>query len=447
MTENAEEQEKRSHSVLLDAYKRQLETATTIAAEAEIELLKGYAAANRKAAAGKPISSEDFTVAEKAYDGKPSPYNDIKKQINDDINVDLRHNDYKLGRALDTLNKSFDKQTAIDKWKGENPEITASALDIKNLTDGFTRQNIFPPKNLSLPEDVDTEEQLIKTLLKNNPGIAISDLHISRAGGNLIGKYMKAMKESGVDTIYTEMGSESTLNTSKIMLKLGIKLSGGILNDYLMRENAIKYGARGSDNHDLARYKMFLAAKENGIELVNIDKVYSRLDEDKVTNIAPDSRYQISHHRTATTNFIWTENIRNDRAENNKQGKYAVWGGAAHFERIGLVAKALGIPVINFDDREFSAKPHIAKGDDSYSADFYLPRGVCHPDMKEVAKLYDEYHKLLQNSTNATREVLNSFSKINDFKQLRCIDTDEILMKQPTQVSGLPPHSQSKLNK
>ena len=130
--------------------------------------------------------------------------------------------------------------------------------------------------------------------------------------------------------------------------------------------------------------KLVLAAKENNIRIVNIDKQDPARDLEIKTSMP---------HRYASTNFTWAENIEEDR-EQHPEGKYIVWGGASHLMTNetgirGLVDEKLGIPVVAFDKRDKYSLPVIENGESKNGADFYLAGGSCYPDMQKLIKFAD----------------------------------------------------------
>ncbi len=322
--------------------------------------------------------------------------------------------------------------------------------DYKNPVNHWEQafRNIYvsgtPDKNLSLPEKSTTTDELLSTLLKNNPGIAVSDLHSKATGKKFLIENMERFKKSGVDTIYIEEGSNTFLPTQKLSieeLKQKINDITPEISEKHAKENAKIYGKeKGYDSYSY-KLKLLLTAKEHGIEIVNIDKDGDVRDHES--------------RRIESTNFTWTENIIKDRNTNKKSGKYIVFGGGHHFKEStttnGLVDEALELPLIDFDNRDIDTKTPILRSKNSSGADFYLPGGECHPDEKISAEIIDNYH--LKNIPEPIKNILPEsailfikYSALNDMESHManepCIDVSEATNKKPLSTPPAPPAQQ-----
>ena len=340
----------------------------------------------------------------------------------------------------------------IEEWEKKHPEIDNIAT---NLDKAFIRQYLSkaPAINLTLPDGTDTPEKLISALLKNNHGIAIGDFHGRNAALNFLSENMGNFKKSGGDTVYLEIDPDDFSRLSKLSIsELKNKVEGRtpIKSRELAQDWAEKYRLGRADDYPSAKIKLFLAAKENGIDIVNIDASRS-IDQD-------------DPERISTRNFVWTEAVKKDREQNHKTGKYAVFGGLGHFtgsevnnyegsrwsalKTRGFVDDALGLPVIAFDKREAGEGEFVLRGTSANGASFYLPAGHCYVDNHKFHEFTDAFDAIPKapfpsNIINAAKAIV---SAIGLYREMH--DSSECTPKQPAYIPVKPPASvQPKLNK
>ncbi len=421
------------------------QTLAQARAAAEIELLKNYAAINEKSKNEK-ITAADFNSVEDRFNKKIETINNASQEI-----LKNSGSDYETERKKS--NDSYEEsKKIIEDWKTHNPKIMQTIANVTNLDEAFRRDYLIkaPQKNLTLPEVTDTPEKLITELLKNNNGIAIGEWHTKDVASELISHNIKTLKTSGVDTIYLEMDDKSfsainNLSITELKTRLNNRTSENIEKD--SRNYAHIYSVKESDDILSANLRLFLAAKENGINIINIDKD----GEARETERNLESHEWPIEQRFSSTNYTWTDKILQYRENKPKDSKYIVFGGFAHFvafiDSKGLVDEALGIPVIAFDNREKDINKPILQGNSTNGADFYLPAGICHPDLHkltDVANLVDTIKSIKAWApVTAVEKFIESASKniyeLYKSTQLECSDVPSTSHKTPTYIPTTPP--------
>lgn len=251
-------------------------------------------------------------------------------------------------------------------------------------------------EDTKISREISTERGLLAALLMKNRGLAIGDVHTQDEAPKLVSENMPLFKMLGVDTLYIEFSDDafqklSAMSASDIRELVQKRETDGLK----LRKNedvAAAYGVGNADDTMAAWPLMFAAAKENGIRIVNIDKK-------DLARIAS----QGSKMRIAETNFIWTENIEEDRRQlkekTGKEGKFVVFGGFAHFAHgtlneekeisTGMVDEALGIPVIAFERRDKNEPPVFRRDPSKNGPDFYLRGGNDYPATDAVVRMGD----------------------------------------------------------
>ncbi|MEK6746786.1 MAG: hypothetical protein AABY33_07125 [Pseudomonadota bacterium] len=416
----------RAYETHIDSIQKSIEEDASKQTAAKIEFLTDYIDISKKAAAGQQISADDFNSAAERYNIKTSDlltryknYISSTTGISDEEKKQLQDAAKKIKNA--TLEKADNQITG---WKKNNPEVENIAANLDNT---FISQHLSkaPSINLTLPEGIDTPEKLISALLKNNPGIAIGDLHIRDAAMNFLTNNMRNFKKSGVDTIYLEVSQSDFLLYSKLSideLKAKLEEITPQVSKKISELWSKEYGAGRSDDLPSAQIKLFLAAKENGVDIVNIDER------------RPEAFYPV---RVAVTNFAWTEAIKKDREQNHRTGKYAAFGGLDHFTGSGLnhyegtilssiktrgfVDDALGLPVIAFDKREAGKGEFALRGTSANGADFYLPAGHCYIDSHKLHKAMDAFDAIPKasfpfNIINGAKAIVSGVGLYREFR-------------------------------
>lgn len=421
-----ESQQEKSYRVLIEAYVAQLATATTSDVIATTDLLNSYHEIDKKAEQGQEISANDFNGAEGKYNKRAKPLAYLLKQIE---KADIQKDDKEYIIKKIKGEKNF----ILNFFKELNPEIFTSFHNPSNLDAAFIKHNKFPDKALTLTADPNTTEKFISDTLEKNPGFAIGEVHLSNAGSDFIADNMQHLKKSVVDTIYMEIDDTDFFALSCKSTEQLKKMVYEVTPEQRVKNakiNARNYEVELSDDRATSLAKIFLEAKQNGIEVVNIDKI----------GLAREFEGEHSStHRVSSSNFTWAQAIKDDRTRNHKNGKYVVLGGYNHFTLAGtskgLVDEALGIPVISFDNRKLGASPLIARTDSPNSADFYIPGGECHPDIKKTAALKNKLAELMETNPGAVEEIYTLHEKVHYSALLKCSDVDGISTIQQTQIS------------
>ncbi|MEK6745483.1 MAG: hypothetical protein AABY33_00420 [Pseudomonadota bacterium] len=369
-------------------------------ADARIKLLKSYLAIKERAKKGEHITADDFTRAE-------NEYNKVMKPINDDLRVMPKE-------AADEIREKANKQ--LQKWHEENPSAKKELNNTDDLNEIFRRDYIkdAPAKHTSIAPSTNTPKELLVDLLSKNPGIAIGDYHNSSSSYPLVSNNMTDLKKAGVDTIYFDADSAGFSKLSNMSIKDLKEELAKRTPEVIKQEN--EKGGPGSYKfkEPIDRYgdelRLFLAAKENGIRIINIDK------DDPARGFESGGA---GNNRTASTNYTWTERILEDHKEMPRSGKYIILGGGGHFGSSdyettkGYVDDRLGIPFVTFDNRDVNEKSPILKGNSKNGADYYLPNGECHPDIKRLttADDYNDLAKQLQKNPDDYKKILDKLKK------------------------------------
>ena len=413
-------------------------------ANTAIRMLKSYSYLHMKAKDGEKVTAEDFNRVDTLYNKMIGA---VADKVDDIIAKDPTKEKY--------VEESREKaQKKVENWLAEHPYVLGDINDIKPLDEVFRKQYLAnaPSKNLSISSDTITPPQLMSELLAKNPGIAIGDAHTNSTSFPLISNNIATLKKSGVDTIYLEMGPQEFSEMNKLSvseLKKSLEARTPEIIEKEAREYAQSYGkelSNGSKIHDAAgdKLRLFLAAKENGIDIINIDK----------KGPARDAEGDLSEiHRIASSNFTFSENIINDRKNKPKDGKYVVLSGIGHFgaatqDSRGLIDERLGIPVIMFDNRDGNTKSPILKGEGHNGADFYIPGEKCHPDTKKLAKAADFEEQTQSPDINSSEETTLKFlarqyrSEFSKELKMQCTPASEGDLKIPTSVHSSQPSSE-----
>lgn len=349
-------------------------------AEASIKWFSNYAALNKKAQQGN-ITADDF--------------NKIDNDYNEQIEAIRKKEKLLLSESEDPKSQVKILEEEIKRisqlWRINNPEIMESAGNVKVFDEAFRKIYLSgaPQKNLTLPEGTNTPEAMLSALLQNNAGIAIGEHHTKNTASNFIINNMELLKNSGVDTIYLEIGTNSfnelknsSIEELKAML-LEEEKNTTENKELIVKSYGNKQNIQNTDDLFISRIKLFLSAKQHGIDIVNIDQ------KDSARELSGELINSSIETRFSSTNYTWTENILKDR-QTKTGGKYIVFGGFSHFgvfeNSTGLVDEALGLPVIAFDNRNTDTETKILRGNNTKGADFYLPAGPCHIDLKLIAE-------------------------------------------------------------
>ena len=407
---------------------------------AAIRLMVDYNNIHNKAENKEEITAKDFLKAESQFEERiidAATSNNTSLYNSGFINED-------------TIFKPSDETIlTFYTWNKNNPEIIPAINNIEPLEDSFRRQLAYAPhKDLSLPENVKTPEELIPALLERNAGIAIGDIHSYSAALPFIYDNIASFKKAGVKTIYMELDDPTflDLNAGSIQeLQTMINSRSPETIQKSREATAEVYGTGGKRDNFEELLKLFLAAKENNIEIINIDKKGPARDFETSLSLK---------HRVSSTNYTWSENIIADRENKQPDDKYVVLAGLGHFTEIytakGLVDDKFGIPVIAFDNRPLNTESPILRGESLNSADFYLPAGGCYPDTKLEAKAAD-YNDIASASKPADRNIFSELA--SQYKEefegrvhLACEPANDSDSKQPPMVKVLR-NSENALNK
>jgi|CXWL01.1.fsa_nt_gi hypothetical protein len=369
-------------------------------ADAAIKLFQSYITTNEKAKKGEHITADDFNRAETEYNKVMKPINDSLKNLPKESADEIKN---KAGHL-------------IEKWLDENAPAMKDVRNLGALNEIFHKDYLkdSPAKNLSIAPNTNTPKELLLDILSKNNGIAVGDYHNSSTSYPLVSENMAALKKSGVDTIYfdaNDVGFSKLNNMSTNELKDELaKRTPEFIKEEAEKNAAGSYRNKTPLDNYGDQLRLFLSAKENGIRLVNIDK------EDPARGF--ESSRALGDHRVGSTNYTWTEKILDDRQNMPSGGKYIILGGAGHFGSIGATGRGyvderLGIPFIAFDDRDKNDKSPILKGHHKDGADFYLPGGECHPDIKRTAEAanYENLAKRLKKHPEDYEKILGTLKK------------------------------------
>jgi hypothetical protein len=335
-------------------------------------LFDDYLQIQRNAAAGSPVSTQDFRSAEGRFNG-------AVRLLPREAQGDQPMNDYVFAET--------------QKFIRDHPEVGQS-LNPFTLNLAFYKQHIdgvAPVENTGLNFQTDTEGELVADLLSKNPGFALGDAHNQNETLQFLTRNMAALRKTGVDTIYYEggVGQYNDL-TSKELRSLA---DTGKFYDLVLptaQHTAKHFNIAESDHRHKALVLMVAAAKDHGIEIVDMDKGGPARTAESV----------VLKQRMASTNFSWTENIKADReameASGREPGKFVVFGGMYHFIRTniatdrvmagsnGLVDEALGIPLLAFEQANPQRSAAFRRSGNANGPDFYLPGGLDYNDTVSI---------------------------------------------------------------
>ncbi|MDX2113286.1 MAG: hypothetical protein SFW63_06105 [Alphaproteobacteria bacterium] len=315
---------------------------------------------------------------------------------------------YAWGKADDALEIKRNADTTLD----------ADRLQQK-ANENFLKHYVAKAdhkKNLDVPRDVATVPELVSVLLKNNPGIAIGDIHVEQEPPQLLVELMPQLKRDGVDTIYLEQSPKDVAKLNALSRdELNLLLEERAVPDkdvyaHTQESLAEVWQKPSVDDVEKQWIRLHQAARDHGIRLVGMDSEGLVGGKDRVLRIA-------------LTNPVWTDYIKNDRKilanEGRHGGKYVVIGGLGHFDNEmvgnwhGLVDEALGIPVLSFD-RTHDGAPAFVKPLNG-AADFYL---AANPYYKPISleRMYEK-EKALIKALDKQVEKIDSTPLSSRFKQ------------------------------
>lgn len=274
------------------------------------------------------------------------------------------------------------KQKA-QEWDHAHPEVV-EAVTTERFLRAIERAHAANgvSENTQLADGTNTREALFAQLLANNPGIAISDMHVFDDSFSLVERQMQTLKANGVDTIYVEFNKEGLGEYQALSLDELRKLSRtGAAGDIIHSDPekwGLYYAADKSDDWKKGFTDMLIAAREQGVRVVG-------MDEKSFDN------YAVHHwdRRLVVTNAVWADNIKKDREElreetGNADGKYVIIAGAAHFNYPkGRVDELLGIPTIALAKGRRDKQPAFERIDMPPQADFLVPGGPDYYDTKK----------------------------------------------------------------
>jgi len=337
---------------------------------ADIGLLKEYQNINKRAAQGELITAEDFRKAEQKYNIAIQHISETAGQVISEEAAKTAHNQEEIIPIAKDLSNKLSEQSAtyLDIYKKTHPDVLSDIENVANLDNSFLKQHKnAPEKNTSISSNIDSNKELVTDLLSKNNGVAIADIHTKSDSLKLIADNMADYKNAGVDTVYMEIGNSEYQSLSSLSIEqLKEKINSRTPEEISAAISENKKHFHSDVGHDSYgdMMKVFLAAKENGVEIISIDK----------TGSARNFESRNVEHRISSSNYEFTENIEQDRKQNHKEGKYLVFGGENHFgekgQQRGLVDEALGIPVVAFTEEN---NTKITKGTNPNGADFYIP--------------------------------------------------------------------------
>jgi hypothetical protein len=230
-------------------------------------------------------------------------------------------------------------------------------------------------------------------LLEKNKGLAVATAHTSGYDMEWVAGNVKAFKQAGMDTAYIELNPVmfKTLNKYSAA-ELRQLAKDGRIGDFVLpdpKQIEAQYNAPLQGDPVRSMVGMMAAFKEEGIRMVNL----------KRDNIEFEASRLGMSHRNASSNFVWTDIIKKDRADLEQQGKgggkYLIVAGATHLiddsigRKKGLIDDALGVPVVAFDARPLNDPAGAIRGHGRNSADYFLPGGEGHIDLRKLAAAND----------------------------------------------------------
>ena len=378
------------------------------------ELLDSYVAIYEAAKAGKPIAAVDFTQVEERYNHKMTALlADVEKALPGIAAEDGRFGIIGHPKSMEVTDPFAPPPANPTQWVVSPDEIKDRVRDLsfrfkqsmfiplgelETLTpkqqEALNEYSVYeqaitqrfgapPAKHLDVDLGDKSRQEVMGALLANNPGVAVGDIHVFGESMAMLADQAKAFKAARVDTFYIEDSQNHFDAYSRLSLaelkQLHEKRELGELMLFSPRDDDPKDPAKTRLDSDGAYIEMLIAARENGIRVVRIDKDGAAREADLVMA-----------HRLSSTNMTWSEKILADRrhlaAEGKTGGKFIVWGGLDHFtdngDGKGLVDDVLGLPVVTFD-KGHKDDPHaVRKGKGGYEADVYLPGGEQMMDAK-----------------------------------------------------------------
>ena len=345
--------------------------AYTVFADAYVELIKEHGI-------NKPLDYSQLKKIEEEYaKAAAEARSDLAK-------LKEQYPGYNVTKDPDYKKASDEINSDIKDWEGH---MNYSSLVLSANAEKFGNKS--DQENTSINDTTKKQDNLYQELLGKNSGLAVGDQHNQGESLQLISRNMKDAKKQGLDTVYIEMEASSfeVLRncTDKQLQEFYDKgktvIDGKTLNLDSAKDTAKHYEQSHSDNWSKEMVGMAIAARKEGVRLVNID---ARLSNNPIEN-EDDARI-------AKTNLEWPQAIADDRKANDLHGKYIVFAGVAHFadtDHKGLVDERLGIPSIAFD--------HSRKETDSYrkakpeeGIDYWMDGG---PDYSHASQDFAKYRK------------------------------------------------------
>jgi hypothetical protein len=349
-------------------------------------LNEDYAALDEKARAKLPVKGADFLKAESNFETRTTldPLIMMGLVTVHDHPVTQNLSQYFTGHFQPPLMP--EAMTYFSSRYPKPEHVPYKPVDMKPLEDAFTCEyvNTAPKKNITVDPKTHDEAGLLVDLLRRNPGIAIGDVHITTKAEDLLINNMALLKANHVDTIYVEAPQAEKFSslTSAQLRMLAHDHHLGKFSIPTTQQWADAYGQQVSEDVPGAILLMMAAAKDNGIRVAYMDK------PDGVARSY--EAMTCMKHRVASDNFIWTDFIRNDRKDKDPEGKYIVWGGLAHFIGLdkgkGMVAEALGIPLLAYHKSDPATDPVFMKDKDYPGVDFCLSGGKNYLDVVRMMK-------------------------------------------------------------
>ena len=378
------------------------------------ELLDSYVAIYEAAKNGHAVAAVDYSQVEERYNRKVEKLlADVKKDLPAIAKSDgqfglIGHSEpanddpfappskdpprwvvspEELKGRVDDLLVRFNIQTLIPLGEHEKltPKQEEAFTNYAVYDDALRKRFGKPPaKELDVAIEHLPREKVATTLLSHNPGLAITDIHVFGESMGFMADQAKAFKAANVDTFYVEDSQAHFDRYSRLSLEelktLHKERKLGSIEMHSPRDEDTKDPEKTRLDNDGAYVEMLIAARENGIRVVRIDK----------DGAARETDLNMSH-RIATTNMTWSERILADRkalADQGKPpGKFIVWGGMDHFvnsgDGRGRVDDVLGIPTIAFDKGNKNDPSLVRRGNGTYEADIYLPGGMQMMDARK----------------------------------------------------------------
>ena len=373
-------------------------------------LIKDYADINRKAEAGEKISGQDFLDAEKRFNEKTGYTKLSAIGVFDQSELVDKAYAFITGKQRQKVSPEMMRYfgDSYSKAMDADPELRRASFN-EAIDRAFVNQRIAnaPKENTSIPADVQTEQGLVDTLLANNRGIAVADIHTKADSLAFVTRNMAEFRKQGVDTLYMEQQDsffERVHHMTDQELRIAIEHNKNPAVLAKNKESTAKIYNQKIENVDdvkTAYYEMALAARENGVRLINIDK----------KGIARDM--ELTGNRLANTNFVWTDTVEADRKalkeQTGKDGKFILFGGAFHLTSTamtfgddktarmvsnGFVDEGLGIPTIGFEKAKSDQTAAFRKSENANGIDFYLPAKGDYPALHFAPEWFNPISEL-----------------------------------------------------